>query len=190
MSDLSNIWDVVKKIDFIAFSALALAGRTFYVQQFGVEVIVYPYQEKHGDYGIAIENIGKGTAVDYTFKVLNYDENIETRIKEFLDTYKLLNGKARITLAGGKIHKIKIGNQDDIETFKDYHPEIKRWDFPTIQLQILKRNSYRNYKVIKSNTICDLKAFEGYPYTKDRTELLIEQLKDQERMKGVRSYYD
>lgn len=190
MSEFSNIWDVVKKIDFIAFSALALAGRTFYVQQFGVEVIVYPYQEKHGDYGIAIENIGKGTAVDYTFKVLNYDEKVEPEIKNFLDTYKLLNGEARITLAGGKIHKIKIGNQDDIKHFKKYHPDIKRWDFPTIELQILKRNHSRNYKIIKSSTICDLKAFEGYPYTEDPMELLRKEVKEQARMsRTLPNYY-
>lgn len=166
MNELTFIWDLVKKIDFIAFSALALAGRTFYVQQFGVEVIVYPYQEKYGDYGIAIENIGTATAVDYTFKVLDYDENIQASIKEFLDTYKLLNGEARITLAAGKVHKIRIGRQIEIEHHQKYSPELKRWDFPIIELQTLKRKTDRNYKVIKNSTICDLKAFEGYPYNK------------------------
>ena len=164
MSDFSNIWDVVKKIDFIAFSALALAGRTFYVQNFGVEVIVYPYQEKYGDYGIAIENIGTATAVDYTFKVLSYDENIETSKKEFLDTYKLLNGEARITLAAGKVHKIRIGRQLEVAHHKKYSPDLERGDFPIIELQTLKRQNDRNYKVIKKSTICDFKAFEGHPY--------------------------
>ncbi|OAN13871.1 hypothetical protein [Exiguobacterium undae] len=181
MNEFSNILDVVKKIDFIAFSALALAGRTFYVQQFGVEVIVYPYQEKHGDYGIAIENIGKGTAIDYTFKVLSYDENTEPETKNFLDTYKLLNGEARITLAGGKIHKIKIGHQGDIP-YKNMNRREEEEDFPTIEIQILKRNHDRNYKIITRSTICDLKAFEGYPYTEEPLELIRRDMNHQALM--------
>lgn len=185
MELLAFLWkfivNVIKNFDPIAFLALIIAVKTYRAQQFGVEVIVYPYQEKHGDYGIAIENTGKGTAVDYTFKVLDYDENTKPEIKRFLDTHKLLNGEARITLAGGKIHKIKLENQITVTLEREEREERERQEeqqegqkeyFPTIEIQIQKREHHRQYKVINSSTICDLKAFDDYPYTENPIDVL------------------
>lgn len=168
------LWSMVKFSDLIAFIALVIAAKTYYAQQYGVEIIVYPYQEKHGDYGIVIENIGKGTAVDYTFKVLNYDKNVDTKIKDFLDNHKLLKGEARITLAGGKMHHIKIGSQWDVETKREDSEEQEQQKeyFPTLEIQILKWKHTRKYEPMKKTAVCDLKAFDGYPYTKNPIELL------------------
>lgn len=178
MNELINLgsmfWDLLKRFDLIAFLALIVATKTYRIQQYGVEIIVYPYQEKHGDYGIVIENIGKGTAVDYTFKVLDYDKNVDTKIKDFLDNHKLLNGEARITLAGGKMHHIKIGSQWNVEIEKEYHGEQEptKEYFPTLEIQILKWKHTRNYEPMGKTAVCDLKAFDGYPYTKNPIELL------------------
>lgn len=153
----------------IGASGLGLAWRTYYVQNMKEEVIVYPYQDKHGEYGIAIENIGKATAVGYTFKVLSYDHDTTEQKKEFLDSHKLLNREAEITLATGKIHKIRIGDQGSIlEELIGEGGNLtlrlrKEGEYPTLEIEVLKKNG-RNYTIV-TRTICDFKAFEDYPYT-------------------------
>ncbi|WP_214781025.1 hypothetical protein [Exiguobacterium sp. s22] len=170
----------------IGASGLVLAWRTYYVQNSKEEVIVYPYQEKHGEYGIAIENIGKATAVGYTFKVSSYDDDTTEQKKEFLDSHKLLNREAEITLATGKIHKIRIGDQGSIlEEIRvidgDFTSRLrKEGEYPTLEIEILKRNG-RNYTVV-THTICDFKAFEDYPYTSDPLVLLQHQIDRDNRL--------
>lgn len=165
-----------------------LAWRTYYVQNMKEEVIVYPYQEKYGEYGIAIENIGKATAVDYTFKVLSYDHDIAEQKKIFLDTYKLLNREARITLATGKVHQIRIGDQRMIpeeitigNAGKYSTPRLlKEGEYPTLEIEILKMNG-NTYSIIDYTT-CDFKAFEEYPFTPDPLQLLQYQIGNDNRI--------
>lgn len=194
---LSMIGSLLKKVDYIALLALIVAGKTYYSQHFGVEMIVYPYQEKYGDYGVAIENIGKGTAVDYTFKVLNYDKNTDTEIKDFLDTHKLLNGEAKITLAGGKVHYIKIGNQGNVKNQREFQEDssevgveiVEKEYFPTIETRILKWKYNKYYEPVKNSIVCDLKAFDGYPYTEDPNELLRRDMNYQAEKKAREDSY-
>lgn len=169
----------------IGTAGFLLAWRTYYVQNMKEEVIVYPYQEKYGEYGIAIENIGKATAVDYTFKVLSYDGDTVEEKKNFLNTYKLLNRDARITLATGKVHKIRVGDQRAIpeEIMAGENPTLrlkKEGQYPTLEIEILKKNG-NTYSVI-NYTSCDFKAFEEYPFTADPLQLLQFQLDKDNRL--------